>query len=104
MAFEWSMCVNERPGVLVGRSVAVRPAAPEPGYFTDVHRRWVGCTGRVHAVVPGEPRENPLVKVGFDDGSQIVFYRLADLDVDSDAPPDVPKKHGARGSHLPDAR
>jgi hypothetical protein len=98
------MRVNERPSVLVGRSVAVRSGVPEPGYFTDVHRQWVGRTGRVHAVVPGQPRENPLVKVGFDDGAQIVFFRLADLDVDREAQPDVPKKHGARGSHLPDAR
>ena len=92
-----------RPKVIVGRSVAVRKTQPEPAYFTDVHRRWVGSTGRVHAVVPGQPRENPLVKVGFEDGSQIVFYRLADLDVDLNEPHDAHKKHGERGSHLPDA-
>jgi hypothetical protein len=73
----------------------------EPSYFTDVHRRWIGSTGRVHAVVPGQPRENPLVKVGFEDSAHIVFYRLADLDVDAGAPDDAHKKHGKRGSHLP---
>lgn len=97
----WSENVETRPTVLVGRSVSVRKTDPEPAYFTDVHRRWVGSTGRVHAVVPGQARENPLVKVGFEDGSQIVFYRLADLDVDRDAPHDAQKKHGKRGSHLP---
>jgi hypothetical protein len=73
----------------------------EPSYFTEVHRRWIGSTGRVHAVVPGQPRENPLVKVGFEDGAHIVFYRLAELDVDVGAPDDAHKKHGKRGSHLP---
>jgi hypothetical protein len=95
--------VDNRPKVLVGRSVSVRATHPEPSYFTDVHRRWIGSTGRVHAVVPGQPRENPLIKVGFEDGTQIVFYRLADLDIDADAGPrdDAHKKHGKRGSHLP---
>ena len=96
--------MDDRPGVLVGRFVTVRATQPEPGYFTDVHRRWVGASGRVHAVVPGQQRENPLVKVGFDEGTQIVFYRLIDLDVDRDAPLKQPKKHGERGSHLPDAK
>ena len=95
--------MEARPGVLVGRSVTVRATQPEPAYYTDVHRRWIGASGRVHAVVPGQPRENPLVKVGFDEGTQIVFYRLVDLDVYRDTPHDAPKKHGARGSHLPDA-
>jgi hypothetical protein len=93
--------LDDRPKVLVGRSVSVREAVPEPSYFTDVHRRWIGSTGRVHAVVPGQPRENPLVKVGFEDGSEIVFFRLEDLDVDTGAPEDLRKKHGIRGSHLP---
>jgi hypothetical protein len=30
-----------------------------------------------------------------------VFYRLTDLEVDSDAQHDAHKKHGKRGSHLP---
>jgi hypothetical protein len=96
-----STYLDIRPKVLVGRSVSVRETHPEPSYFTDVHRRWIGSTGRVHAVVPGQPRENPLVKVGFENGTQIVFYRLADLDVDAGAPDDALKKHGKRGSHLP---
>ncbi len=86
--------------VLVGRPVSVRQRDIEPEYFTDVHRAWVGHTGRVHAVVPGD-KDDPLVKVGFADGTQIVFYRLSDLDVDRHGELDTSKKHGARGSHLP---
>ena len=93
--------MDNRPKVLVGRSVSVRESLPEPSYFTDVHRRWIGSTGRVHAVVPGQPRENPLVNFGLEDGSEIVFFRLADLDVDTGAPDDLRKKHGKRGSHIP---
>jgi hypothetical protein len=96
-----STYLDNRPKVLVGRSVSVRATDPEPSYFTDVHRRWIGSTGRVHAVIPGQPRENPLVKVGFEDGTQIVFFRLADLDVDTGTTGDTKKKHGKRGSHLP---
>ncbi len=91
----------DRPGVLVGRSVTVRAGGPEPAYFTAVHRRLAGCTGRVHAVVPAEPRENPLVKVGFDEGTSIAFFRLDDLIVDRDAEAPDHVKHGKRGSHLP---
>jgi hypothetical protein len=91
----------EKPGVLVGRSVIVRANADEPEYYTDVHRTRVGQEGRVHAIVPTDDRANPLVKVGFDEGAQIVFYRLADLEVDPDAGLDLSKKHGVRGSHLP---
>jgi hypothetical protein len=85
----------------VGKSVSVRHVASEPEYFTDVHRQWIGKSGRVHAVVPSVPRDNPLVKVGFDEGTQIVFFRLSDLDVHADAAPEHPRKHGERGSHLP---
>ncbi|MBV8222595.1 MAG: hypothetical protein JO293_04495 [Candidatus Eremiobacteraeota bacterium] len=90
----------EKRNVLVGRSVTVRANGSEREYFTDAHRRWVGHTGRIHAVVAGD-RDNPLIKVGFEDGTRIVFYRLADLDVDEDAALSEPKKHGQRGSHLP---
>jgi hypothetical protein len=86
--------------VLVGKSVTVRSPDVEPKYFTDVHRARVGQTGRVHAVVAGD-RDDPLVKVGFEEGTQIVFYRLADLSVDHDAEPETPKRHGVRASHLP---
>lgn len=91
----------DKPTVLVGRSVTVRSVEPRPAYYTDVHRAWIGRSGRVHAIVPTADRANPLVKVGFVDGTQIVFYRLTELDVDSVAPLEQPKKHGARGSHLP---
>jgi len=90
-----------RSGVLVGRSVAVRDSQPEPAYFTERHRRFIGRTGRVHAIVPSAPRENPLVKVGFAEGTQIVFFRLNDLDVHEASTPEGPRKHGKRGSHLP---
>lgn len=91
----------DKPNVLVGRSVTVLPHDAEPAYFTDVHRSWVGQTGRVHAVVAGD-RDDPLVKVGFEEGTQIVFFRLTDLRVDTDAGLEAPKKHGVRGSHLPE--
>ena len=93
--------MNERPGVLVGRSVTVRTGGPEPSYYTDVHRRFAGRTGRVHAVVPAEPRENPLIKVGFDEGTSIAFFRLGDLIVDREPGTSEQVKHGKRGSHLP---
>lgn len=93
--------MNDRPGVLVGKSVTVRAGGPEPDYFTAVHRQYAGRTGRVHAVVPAEPRENPLVKVGFDDGTKIAFFRLTDLIVDREAESAIPVRHGKRGSHLP---
>ena len=90
----------QKPKVLVGRSVMVR-AGPQPDYFTDAHRARIGHTGRVHAVVAGQDRDNPLVKVGFESGTRIVFFRLAELDVDSDALLENPKRHGRRASHLP---
>ncbi|HME81948.1 MAG TPA: hypothetical protein VKF82_07705 [Candidatus Eremiobacteraceae bacterium] len=90
----------DKEKVLVGRSVSVRARDVEPEYFTDVHRAWVGHAGRVHAIVPGGA-DNPLIKVGFADGTQIVFYRLADLDVDRAGELDTPKRHGERASHLP---
>jgi hypothetical protein len=87
--------------VLVGRSVTVIDRLPPPAYFQAIHHACAGKTGRVHAIVPGSSRANPLVKVGFDDGSRIVFFRLEDLAVHKDAPPVHPPKHGKRGSHLP---
>jgi len=87
--------------VLVGRCVTVHPREPEPSYFTEVHRVWSSKTGRVHAVVISGERDNPLVKVGFEGGTQIVFYRLRDLTVDVEVEVANPPKHGVRGSHLP---
>ncbi|MBC5809117.1 MAG: hypothetical protein ACR2KS_08375 [Candidatus Eremiobacter antarcticus] len=86
---------------LVGRTVSVIDKEPAPSYFQAIHHTCAGKTGRVHAIVPGSLRANPLVKVGFDDGSRIVFFRLEDLTVHEDAPPVHPPKHGKRGSHLP---
>ncbi len=87
-------------GPLVGKSVRVRRANLEPDYFTPLHRARIGETGRVHAIVPSVPKDDPLVKVGFDEGTQIVFFRLSDLEV-NDEPAEHPKRHGVRGSHLP---
>jgi hypothetical protein len=93
---------RERPGVLVGKPVSVRHKNQQPGYFTDAHRKWIGKTGRVHAVVASEPRDNPLVKVGFDEGTQIVFFHLSELDVHAEGVSEPARKHGKRGSHLPE--
>jgi hypothetical protein len=92
----------DRTGVLVGKPVSVRHKHQQPDYFTDVHRKWIGKTGRVHAVVASVPRDNPLVKVGFDEGTQIVFFRLSELDVHAEGRSEPPRKHGKRGSHLPE--
>lgn len=81
--------------------MTVRRPKTEPSYFTQLHRQWIGHSGRVHAIVPSKTREDPLIKVGFGDPKQIVFFRLADLDVDEDEPPRNPPRHGERGSHLP---
>ena len=91
---------NPRSGVLVGRNVTIRTGGPQPEYFTDIHRRYIGKKGCVHAVVASMPRENPLVKVGFENGSEIVFFRRSELDIEDEATPE-PRKHGKRGSHLP---
>jgi hypothetical protein len=91
----------DKPRALVGRTVTVKAVDVQPDYFTDVHRAAIGQRGRVHAIVPTSDRDDPLVKVGFDDGTRIVFYRLTDLDVDPDAPLPEPRKHGVRASHLP---
>ena len=91
-----------RTGVLVGRAVTIRASESQPSYFTEVHRSWIGKTGRVHAIVPALPRDNPLVKVGFDEGTEIVFYRLSELEIHEDGAPQSPSRHGQRGSHLPE--
>jgi hypothetical protein len=91
----------DKPLVLVGRTVTVKPVEVQPEYFTDVHRAAIGRSGRVHAIVPTGDRANPLVKVGFDEGTRIVFYRLSELVVDPDAALEEPRKHGERASHLP---
>jgi hypothetical protein len=69
-----------------------------------VHRQWIGATGVVHAIVPAQPRENPLVKVKFGPDEQVVFFRLFDLDLVPDEPSANPERHGKRASHLPPSR
>jgi hypothetical protein len=88
-----------RSGVLVGRRVTIRAVTPAPEYFTDLHQARVGQTGRVHAIVPTAQRDNPLVKVGFEEGTQIIFFRASELEVHDDEP--EIRKHGQRASHLP---
>ena len=90
----------QKPKALVGRTVTVRQGT-QPDYFTDAHRQWIGRSGRVHAVVAGDDRVNPLVKVGFEEGTRVVFFRLSELDVDPDSPLENPRRHGQRASHLP---
>ena len=82
----------------------MRDPRPQPRYFTNVHRLWIGKTGRVHAIVPSVPKDDPLVKVGFDEGKRIVFFRLADLEVHDAVPAQNPPSHGRRGSHLPGSK
>jgi len=89
--------------VLVGKTATVKSADVEPAYFTDTHRRHVGSSGVVHAVVAAIPRENPLVKLKFPPDDRIVFFRLSDLDVHHTEPAEAPQPHGKRASHLPDA-
>jgi len=93
--------VQNRPAVLVGKSVTVRSDGAEPSYFTDLHRQRVGSTGVVHAIVATQPRGNPLVKVKFAPNDQIVFFRLSELDVHPDEAAANPERHGKRASHLP---
>lgn len=90
-----------KAGVLVGKAVRVRATNPDPRYFTDLHRQYIGKMGRVHAIVASMPRDNPLVKVGFEQGTQIVFFRLAELEVNESVECETPRKHGERASHLP---
>lgn len=93
--------MKSTPLILVGKKVAVRASSPEPAYYTDVHRSVAGSEGVVHAIVPAQPRENPLVKVKFDGETRVIFFRLSDLDVLTDAQPSSPQPHGKRASHLP---
>ncbi|MDQ6824149.1 MAG: hypothetical protein M3007_01645 [Candidatus Eremiobacteraeota bacterium] len=86
---------------LVGALVTVKAQEKRPDYFTARHEDWIGKTGRVHAVVAGPSGDDSLVKVGFAEGTQIVFFRLADLEVHGDEPLENPRHHGKRGSHLP---
>jgi len=58
-------------------------------------------TAGCQAIVAGDVRGNPLVKLGFGEPPQIVFFRLSDLDVDRSGQLENPPKHGERGSHLP---
>lgn len=90
-----------RSAVLVGKAVTIREPNPRPSYFTAAHDRWIGKTGRVHAVVAAASKENPLIKVGFNEGTQIVFFHLKDLDVHGEVTLEEPRRHGERGSHLP---
>ena len=56
---------------------------PENKEYTDVNYRYAGVEGHVHEVVTIGGRE--LAKVGFDD-RKIVYYLLADLDIEAASP------------------
>ena len=93
--------MKERPKAIVGLGALVRVPEVEPAYFTDAHRRHIGAAGIVHAIVPAQPRDNPLVKVKFPPDDRIVFFRLADLEIRDPDEPVEHEKHGERASHLP---
>ena len=67
---------------LRGTKAIPRPAAGNAEY-TDVNYRYAGQTGHIHEVVTIGGRQ--LAKVGFDD-RKIVYYLLADLELDDAAP------------------
>ena len=67
---------------LRGTKAIPRPTPGDAGY-TDVNYRYAGQTGHIHEVVTIGGRE--LAKVGFDD-RKIVYYLLADLELDDAAP------------------
>jgi hypothetical protein len=94
--------MKERPKAIVGLGALVRAHDVEPSYFTDAHRRRVGASGIVHAIVPAQPRDNPLVKVKFPPDDRIVFFRLCDLEISDPDEPVKHERHGERASHLPD--
>lgn len=66
---------------LRGTKAIPRPAAGNADY-ADVNYRYAGRTGHIHEVVTIGGRE--LAKVGFDD-RKIVYYLLADLELDESA-------------------
>ncbi len=66
---------------LRGTKAIPRPKPGEQNY-TEVNYRYAGQTGHIHEVVTIGGRE--LAKVGFDD-RKIVYYLLADLELDDAA-------------------
>jgi len=66
---------------LRGTRVVPRPSPNAPGYHA-VNYRYAGKVGHVHEVVVIGGRE--LAKIGFDD-RKIVYYLLADLEIDEAA-------------------
>ena len=67
---------------LRGTKATPRPVPDAPGY-SEVNYRYAGQIGHIHEVVTIGGRE--LAKVGFDD-RKIVYYLLADLELDDSAP------------------
>jgi len=93
--------MQDRPKAIVGLTAIVRAMNAEPAYFTDIHRRYVGTEGVVHAIVPAVPRDNPFVKLKFPPDDRVVFFRLSELDVREPDKPVEHSRHGERSSHLP---
>ena len=67
---------------LRGTKAIPRPA-PGQADYSEVNYRYAGQTGHIHEVVTIGGKE--LAKVGFDD-RKIVYYLLADLELDDRAP------------------
>ncbi len=67
---------------LRGTKATPRPQPGKPEY-SAVNYRYAGQTGHIHEVVTIGGKE--LAKVGFDD-RKIVYYLLADLELDDGAP------------------
>ena len=67
---------------LRGTKAIPRPQAGN-GDYAEVNYRYAGQVGHIHEVVTIGGRE--LAKVGFDD-RKIVYYLLADLELDDTAP------------------
>jgi hypothetical protein len=67
---------------LRGTKVVPRPR-PGQADYTDVNYRYAGQAGHIHEVVTIGGKE--LAKVGFDD-RKIVYYLLADLEMEEQAP------------------
>ena len=75
------MSTHRHTTPLRGTKVTPRPTPGDP-HYAAINFEYAGRPGHVHEVVTIGGRE--LAKVGFDD-RKIVYYLLADLEVDESA-------------------
>ena len=75
------MSTHRHQTPLRGTKVTPRPQPGDPAYG-PANYAYAGKAGHIHEVVTIGGRE--LAKVGFDD-KKIVYYLLADLDIDENA-------------------